>query len=46
LHELGKGESLEVVNRFLSQDLTAEEIGRLRGSIDRLGENLPKQTPT
>jgi hypothetical protein len=46
LQELGKGESLEVVNRFLGQDLTAEEIGRLRGSIDRLGENLPKQTPT
>jgi hypothetical protein len=46
LHELGKGEALEVLNRFLSQDLTADEIGRLRGSIDRLGENLPKQTPT
>jgi hypothetical protein len=42
LQELGKDQSLEVVNRFLGQDLTAEEIGRLRVSVDRLVKYLPK----
>ena len=46
LQELGKDQSLEVVNRLLGQDLTTDEIGRLRVSIDRLVEYLPKQMPT
>jgi HAMP domain-containing protein len=46
LQELGKDQSLEMVNRFLGQDLTTDEIGRLRVSVDRLVEYLLKHTPT
>ena len=46
LQELGKDQSLELVNFLLGQDLTTDEIGRLRVSIDRLVDYLPKQMPT
>jgi hypothetical protein len=46
LQELGKDSALKYMLGKLGRELTTDEIGKLRVSIDRLVEHLVKHTPT